>query len=66
MQATVLLTVGRTAARLEVLDGAKIIEKEDWVFPTQIGHDNAVDEAMTVFHDCYDYMNWRVHGQPGD
>lgn len=62
MQATVLLTVGKTSARMEVLDGATVVESEEWTFPRPIERDDAIEEAMTVFHDAYDYWNWLIHG----
>lgn len=61
-QATVLLTVGATSARLEVLDGAAVVEFEQWTFDVPLDRDEAVEEAMTVFHDAYDYLNWFIHG----
>lgn len=62
MAAEVRLSLTQKSALLTFVVGDRIVDREEWVFPTLAPRREIRDIAECVFHDSYDLMNHSVHG----
>jgi hypothetical protein len=63
MLAEVKLVIAPTEARLTISKGEEIVDDEVWSFGRKIGKTEAREFARAVFDDCYDGINFMVHGE---
>lgn len=62
MLAEVRLLISPREVRLVLKRGDDVVEDELWKFETKCSATEARELCQVVFDDCYDLLNFSVHG----